>query len=543
MTKISSMTLEQAFNNAVALMNSGQYEQAKDICLQIRKVRPKVPDVHHLLGGIAFKLGDREGAADHFSQVVRLNPDHIEARTNLVKMLRDLNRWKEAEAHLTILARGNADDAAILKDLAKAQVQIKKYDEALSTLQRALSSHDAPHIIQCEIADVHAKKGELDKAAEVYLSVLKERPHFVPALQNLSVIRDIQNRMDDALRLQQTAAEAEPENADARTHFALSLLARENFDRGWSEYNWRLHRTQTSTLHGRFDAPYWNGEPLEDQCILVWTEQGPGDEILISSMLPDVLVRCKKCIVVCTERLAPIFERSFENVEVFTREAVLKGNGPTEAPDFQASLSHLGAQLRTAPDSFPHHHGYLRADDGLIAELREMYRADQNQPLIGISWHSANLAPDAAERKSTLLQDWKDILLTPNVKFVSLQYGDHDREITNAKKHFDVKIVRDKSVDPLVSMDRFAAQVAAMDLVISVSNTTVHVAGALDKPVWTMVPASLGRIWYWFLERDTSLWYPSMRLYRQDHGTSWDRTIGAIAHELKLWKDKAVKAQ
>lgn len=524
------MTVGEAFREALSLLNAGHYVEARKICGDIKKIRPQSPDVYNILGAIAFKLKKPEEAIAHYGRVIELKPDHHEARLNLGKVLFSLQRWAGAARHYEVLANALDRDASVLMSYARIQLHLQRYDDAIATYNKALSVHPSKIVVQTLIAEVYMKAGRIKEAEEAYAAILAQSPGYAPALTNLALVRDIQGQMDDALKLQEEVINADPENADAHYHHALSLLTREQFTEGWAEYSWRFRQPMDETLHGRFAIPFWEGELLQDRQLLIWTEQGPGDEILISSMIPEVLARGARVILVCSQRLAPLFGRSFPDAEIVHRERALADQDMSISADYQASLSHLGQQLRQHHDSFPAEANYLRASPELTQKLRARYQGETDKLLIGISWRSANIF--AGSEKSTSLAAWTDILHVPNVRFVSLQYGEQREEVAEIKATTGIDIVTDATIDPLKNMDRFAAQVAAMDLVISVSNTTVHVAGAMGRPVWTLVPSSLGRIWYWFLERTRSPWYPSMRLFRQVRGAGWNGTLDEVAREL-----------
>jgi hypothetical protein len=149
---------------------------------------------------------------------------------------------------------------------------------------------------------------------------------------------------------------------------------------------------------------------------------------------------------------------------------------------------------------------------------------------VGIAWHSAKAG--AEHQKSVALEDWRPILSTPGATFVSLQYGEHAKAAKAVRESLGCDIILDRSIDGLKDIDNFAAQVAAMDHVVSVSNTTVHVSGGLGIPTSAMIPASYGRIWYWFLDRTNSPWYPAMQLFCQRRGEGWSPTIAAVADDL-----------
>jgi len=286
-------------------------------------------------------------------------------------------------------------------------------------------------------------------------------------------------------------------------------------------------------LHNHFPTPYWNGEPLDGRTLLVWTEQGLGDEILLASMIPDVLERGAQCTLVCTNRLAPLFQHSFPSAKILTREDMKTDIAPARGAHYQASLSQLGFRLRPSFESFPQRKSYLKADEAEASALRTRYLQGSPDRLVGIAWKSGN--PQAGAEKSTPLTAWADILRVPGYRFVSLQYGDRTNALRELQEQTGLSITVDEDIRSDRDMRQFAAQVAAMDLVISVSNTTVHFAGALGVPVWTLLPSSVGRIWYWFLDRSDSPWYPSMRLFRQERGKDWSAVLESVARELRQW--------
>jgi tetratricopeptide (TPR) repeat protein len=527
----AAVTVADALAQALSLYNAGRYDEARTIGLKIKRLAPSYPEIHNLLGAIEHGAGNSTAAVACFRKVLQLKPDHNEARTNLANVHGSLGQWKEAAMHFAHLAATAPPDLALLMNLANAEAKAGEHDRAIATYRRAMTDHPEPHIVQTDVALLLVNIGRHAQAEQEFKNILARKPGFFPALINLAVLCDLQGRMDDALRFLEEAVGANPENPEPHFHYALALLARERLAEGWAHYDWRLRRPQSQGL--QFACPYWAGEPIHSRRMLLWTEQGPGDELLLASMLPDLIARGAVCTLICSQRLAPVFRRSFPEITLVLREDVLNGTAGTVVADYQASLSQLGLYLRPTPAAFPATGAYIKPDAALTAEFRHRYQGSTADRLVGIAWRSAN--PVAEAEKSTALAAWSDILRTPGARFVSLQYGSHAKEIDAAKKATGAKIIVDSTVDALTDMDRFAAQVAAMDLVISVSNTTVHVAGSMGMPVWTLVPASKGRIWYWFLERTDSPWYPTMRLFRQSRGTDWTPVLQDVARTFKQW--------
>jgi tetratricopeptide (TPR) repeat protein/ADP-heptose:LPS heptosyltransferase len=526
-------TIGDSYRMALELINAGRLEEALLVCRRILAARPQQPDVHKLLAAIAYQKRDGATAIKHFQRALKLGPNDADTQLNLARTYRDFGMWPEAAKAFEIAVKRSPTDSSNLYDLGKAYSNLDRHAEAIPYFQKALPGTDAPDIVQTALATAFLKCGQLEEAEAHYRSVLARTAGFIPALVNLAILRDIQGRMDDVLPILDTAISHAPDSVDVHYHRALALITRERLKEGWNEYIWRYKQPGATTLHDLFKAPYWSGEPLQDRHILIWTEQGLGDEILLTSMIPDVIARGARCTLVCTERLAPVFQNAFPAIKVLTRENMKKDAAPAMGADFQASLSQLGLHLRPTISSFPQGRRYLTTNPAEVSEFRTRYQQGSSDRLVGIAWHSANR--DAGSEKSTSLTAWQEILRTPGYRFVSLQYGDHAAAYRELKNATGLSMIVDRTVDAKRDLARFATQVAAMDLVISVSNTTVHFAGALNIPVWTLVPSSVGRIWYWFLNRTDSPWYPSMRLFRQGHGASWEPTLHSIAQELKRW--------
>ena len=195
-------------------------------------------------------------------------------------------------------------------------------------------------------------------------------------------------------------------------------------------------------------------------------------------------------------------------------------------------MGSLGQWLRTDLDSFKQGQSYyLTACPDKTAELRNKYQQlASGRKLVGISWKSTDISQRRAKSKSTSLEYWASVLSQPNCYFINLQYGDIETEVAKFESDTNLKVYQDKEIDPLVNLDGFAAQISALDLVISTSNTTVHMAGALGKRVWTLLPHIPD--WRWTLDREDALWYPAMRLFRQSSIGDWQDVFKRVSHAL-----------
>jgi len=248
-----------------------------------------------------------------------------------------------------------------------------------------------------------------------------------------------------------------------------------------------------------------------------------------ATLLRDFDTVRTKLIVDCGKRLVPLFKRSFTGMTFVgkgTRDAD-RLNGPDV--DYHIPIASLGRYLRQRESDFADRTPYLNADPSRVAKLREKYKTwAGGKPVIGISWHSGNLG--LSSLKSIPIDALAPILCHRDYAFVSLQYGDVADQLAGFRERQGVEVLHDKSIDPMKDMDGFAAQVAAMDQVISISNTTVHMAGALGIP--TRVMLSNVSMWCWQRDREDTLWYDTVRLFRQEKPGDWSPVIEALARTL-----------
>ena len=300
---------------------------------------------------------------------------------------------------------------------------------------------------------------------------------------------------------------------------------RSRIQEGWQEYEWRWN-SEIGVLKRDFPQALWQGEDLADKTILVWREQGVGDVILCAGMVPALIAAGVRVILECDPRLVNLFERSFPDV---TSIALTDPPAPqllADNIDYQIAIGSLGRWLRKTTDQQLVPTSYLTADAVKRDELRESYRAGDERLLVGVSWNSVS-----DNLKSLPLLDLSPLAGVPGVKLIDLQYGDTLVERAAFAADVGTEILHDTRIDQLADLDAFAAQVAAMDLVVTVSNTTAHFAGALGIPTWVLL--STVPLPCWLLDRENSPWYPSVKLFRQSQFGQWADVIERVTSELE----------
>jgi hypothetical protein len=301
--------------------------------------------------------------------------------------------------------------------------------------------------------------------------------------------------------------------AEAATSEASVLLLQGDFAAGWqgSERRWETKDHDTPQRH--YPWPRWKGEHLASGQLLLWGEQGIGDEIMFAGLIPDAIRSGNRCVLDCDARRKPLFSRSFPGVDVVTGVAHLPSGSLPGL--FRTSSAAFAAT--TSP--------YLVADP--LAQARFRARYDDGRKLVGLAWHTKN--KNTGRMRSIDLSLLASLLNRPGIQWVSLQYGDYDsleEQVTAA----NVPILIDDEVDQLANIDDFAAQIAAMDLVITIDNSTAHLAGALGVPTWVLLPFVPD--WRWLQTRDDSPWYPTIRLFRQTKLEDWRSVVQRVESAL-----------
>lgn len=478
-------------NRAMDLHRQGRLAEAEAGYRDVLRRDPNNVDALHLLGVIVGHAGDPHQGVALIERALKAAPSP-EAHFNLANLFVELLRHEDAEVHFRAAYTLRPNNADAANGIGGCRLRLGDFAQAETWIAKAI---------------------EID-------------PRCVSALVNMGTLMDATSRFGETVAYYDRALAVRPDYDEALRNKALALLARGRFAEGWPAYACRFKTTRT--FHGHFAVPYWRGECLFGRKILVWTEQGLGDEILTANMIPDLLRMGAHVVLVCSPRLRDLFTRSFPGIDIIPTGGKPEHPGVMADVAFQASVSHLGEVLRPTFEAFSRREAYLRPDVALARTLREKYKAGADTSLVGISWRSGR---EGGEDKSIPLVQWSPLLRTRGVTFVNLQYGDTRSDVAAAEREFGVKIVTDPGIDPLGDLAPVAAQIAALDLTISVSNTAAHIAGAVGAPTWTLVPANSSRLWYWFLERSDSPWYPNLRLFRQ-RGRGWEQTLTDVAADL-----------
>lgn len=483
--------------------------------------RPGMAEQHANLGLALHALGRLAEAEAEYRRALALREAYAEAHNSLGSALQEQDRLAEAAVHyrraLDIDA-GYAEAWANLGTLLRAR---DDYAEAETALRHALRLDPGHATALTNLGVVLKETGRTAEAEAAHLDALRLAPGDAETMVNLALLREAQGRSEEAEALYRNALIQAPGFALARWNLALRLLGRGRLAEGWEEYEARFASRRVSA--GRsLSLPAWDGHP--GNRLLVWREQGLGDELMFGTVLPDLAarVRPETLVVEVDPRLTGLVGRALPGVAVRAQSA-----DPTDA-DAHLPMGSLPRLLRPTLADFPARPSWLAPDPLRLAQWRERLAALGPGLRVGICWGSQNML---GERKAsyTTLADWAPLLTLPGLIPVTLQYDGREAEIAATEERLGVRIHRWPGTDLKNDLESVAALIASLDLVVTVASSVGEMAGALGVPVWRFGPAGD----WTALGSGVRPWFPSMRLWSATPGERLADVLARMAGNLR----------
>lgn len=481
-----------ALQRARAALGEQDMAAAEAALASALQADPTEPEAYVLRAGMAKSLRLFHAAADDYRRALLLRPHSVDVRINLSAVLHQLAQFEDALEVLNDAVAIAPHSALVQMNRGLMLRELVRLAEAEQALRRACDLDVCNVEARCRLASVLHDQGRREEADEILRQVLA----------------------------------SDRENAEAHWQLAIQALGAGDFAAGWRHYEYRLRRHDAYVR--RRELPWWDGARPPAGPLLVLAEQGLGDEIMFASCFGDLLSQVKDCIVECDSRLDSLFARSFPHARILAERDPTSTLQPRsqEAVAQIAAGSLPGLYRRRARD-FPRHRGYLQASAQSVVRWREHLDTLGPGLRVGLSWVGGSWKTRRAMR-SVRLADLQPVFDVTGVHFVSLQYTDCQAELealASAKG-----VVLHHWPEAIADYDQTAGLVAALDLVISVTTSIVHLAGALGKPVWVLVPTASE--WRYLRAGETMPWYPSARLFRQTILGAWAPVIRQIAESL-----------
>ncbi|MBT5241781.1 MAG: tetratricopeptide repeat protein [Rhodospirillaceae bacterium] len=483
------------------------------------------------LGECLEKMSSMKSAMHAYGQARRVDPNSYLAAHGLGRMLIALGHFKTAVNVLKDSVAHSPGSEAAWCDLGTALTNLKQYSDAEHSFQKAISLNPKYALSYLNLGTNFRERGAPEDAIGNYRKSLSLDPDSVHAATSLAATLSDVGDMDTAIEVVDQYLEHHPNDIEAHQNKALFLLRGGKLGAGFEEYEWRLRPSRFGIPIRPFQYPTWRGDKLKNRSLLIWLEQGIGDEILSLSIWNSFLHSDEghRCIIESDLRLTDLIKRSFPFVTVVDRQT---------PPDYKTEKANLtcpawsGARFLGVPPIYTSDkRHYLVADSAASSALRKKYeRLAQGKAIVGLSWSS-----DARKGhlKTPPISSWDILMQDEDCFFVSLQHAPSEDDVTHLSEMSGGRFHIDTPAEAPVSFDDHASEISALDAIITISNSTAHLAGALGTPVATVVPSGYGGFWYWFRGRSDSPWYPSMRICRQPGPGVWPPAISSAHVWLK----------
>lgn len=518
----SAPGLQDLLSHAMAQLRAGRLDAAAHAYEGALRLCPDHPGALHMRGVVELQRGHFDGALAWIDRALETMPDWFEALNHRGIACHQLGRLDDALTAFDRAIRARPDAAQVHHNRAHALAESGSPEAALPGFDTALRLK--PDYLEAHFCRANALQalGRPEEALDAYDQVLRLQPNHVAALNNQGIAWQNIGDDDRALASFERALIAQPGYASACYNLGLQCLRRGRFVEGWAGYAHRWNSEGFRSARLTTTRPPWDPDK-PCRRVLIWAEQGIGDQILFSQCLSLALERIDSFMVAVDERLLPLFRRAWPMID-------FRAFGtPIHESDFDTHLpmaDWVARCIRSQDDVMRLPYPYLKADAARSQSLREHLGPD-GRKIIGISWRSNH--PRHGRAKSMPLQDLAPLLRQPDARFVNLQYGDVQEEISAASEALGVTVTQVANVDLFHDLEGLAALIEVCDRVVTTSNSTAHFAGATGKPTALLLPIGSGRLWYWHDQDGPSLWYPSIHRMGQKRRGEWQSLATQVA--------------
>jgi tetratricopeptide (TPR) repeat protein len=515
---------EAASQAGLMLIELERYDEALAKFDLLQTIQPGEAGVFNNRGICLNRLARWEDAAQSYYRALEIAPQNHQTHNNLGTLLVDLRRFDGAYKHFKTAIEIKPDFFPAINNLGNTLVDLGRFEEAVSVFDRALLLSPDQVELVCNKANALKALGSFDEALACYDRAIALKPDYVKAHSSRGTCLEDMMRTSEALFSYKNALALQPDYAEAHWNFAINRLRVGDLKTGWVESEWRWKCPALQLQQRDFSQPLWLGaEPIEGKTLLLHSDQGLGDAIQFLRYVPLAAARGARVVLEVDQTLHELCS-GLQGVS----RIIPKGEA-LPAFDLHCPLGSLPLAFDTTLDTIPHVTPYLSAGDRVEAWKERFGSIDS--PRVGLVW-SGNPNHSNDRNRSVFLEALLPLLDT-RAQFFSLQRdvrpGDH-AVLRECKEIVDLG-------NELGSFAETAAVIQNLDLLISVDTSVAHLAGALGRPVWILLPYVPD--WRWQLMRTDSPWYPTARLFRQSETRDWQSVVHQAVAALQVFGQHA----
>lgn len=527
---ISPLSAQAKSGLGLTLYESGQYEEAYQLLQQAIRIDPGNVDILTHMGVINITLGNFDAAGQRLLAALQIDPKFHPALLNMGILAKKTGNAVVALDYFRKAVEVNTEYGQGWTYFGLALRDMERIEEAIIPLGRAVELYPHRAKFRVNLAVALLDLGRYTEARQHLDAAIGYEPAHANAHATLALLHQRLENPTAAVASFRDALRIEPGNEQALGGLGELELWLGNFTNGWEHYEYRKFFLDTARRY--FDYPQWHGESLKGKTILIYAEQGMGDMIMFASCLPDVITQARQVVIECYPRLESLFRRSFPGARIVAGNCMEETHwqANTQSVDYQCLIGDLPRYFRLNWSAFPSAcKPYLLADKERAAYWgKHTGEIAGNKLRVGICWRGG-LDRTNKRQRSTSLNDWRFVLKNTHVQCFALQYLPQEGEMESLQ---ELRVPY--WPEAIYDLDEMAALVSALDLVITVCSTVVHMTGALGKPVWVLAqkPAS----WRYLQEGDRLPWYPSARVIRQPVSGDWESVFNHVAEDLPAFK-------
>ncbi len=535
MSNLSNLSLDKGhsteYGRAHELFMKKDFAGARDILTDLLAKNPGSLQILNSLGVINYNLGEFETAAGYYKKILSINENNAEAEYSLGVCHQGLDNNDQALIHYKRAVELNPEYVDAFNNMGLLYAALKNYDEAERYYRLALKYNPEYFNAIINLGSIRLYADDFKGASELFNTALaiasgeKDNAAGISvAYSNIGFMHLRRKNIDEAIKYFDISIELNPGSVLAHYNKAEALLVSGRYEEGWKEYEWRTGRKDFGKR--KFKEPFKPEYDLNGKRVLVYAEQGLGDALQFVRYLP--MLKAKGCFVIfeCGKEMHALL-KGFKGAD-----QIIERN-PVESPDieydYEVPLLSLPQYFNTTVENVPAVVPYLKADGGLKKLWADVI-SDEEKVKIGIVWAGSPIHTNDKHR-SVRLQQFMNLLSTEGTHFYSLQKG---FPVIQANDYRLLLTVLDEQIK---SFSDTAAIIENLDLVITVDTSVAHLAGALGKEAWVLIPYMPD--WRWLLEGERSIWYPTIKLYRQPAVGDWH----SVFHRLKKDLTAYVKAK
>jgi tetratricopeptide (TPR) repeat protein len=515
----------EAYSGRGSVLNElNRYEDSLRSCDKAIELNYKYFEAYYNRGNVLYKLKRFEESLASYDKAIVLKPNDAETHYNRGIVLNELERFEESLASYDKAIEFQPEFAEAYSNRGAVLNELKQFDSALIDFYKAIDLNANASEAYLNRGNTFREMMRFEEALDSYAKAILLNPNYFQSYCNRGIILSEFKLFEQALTSYEIAIALNPDYAEAYYNKSLCLLLTGNLIMGWELYEWRWRIKNQLSKKLETKIPTWDGKVTNRQTrILFWAEQGVGDEIFYLGMFGNFANIDARITFAADIRLHALFKRSMPEVE-FIDSKEIANLLDENIFELQAPIGDMG--LLCSVDKLIKHRSpkqFLNTNNSRCSDFKNNNPFLSGKFICGLSWKSANQTIGVS--KSLDLIELSPLLLIEGVEFVSLQYGSTKDEINFVEKKIGKKIHTIEELDIYNDIDGLVSLISECDFVVTTSNITAHLTGAIAKKGIVLLPFSKGKIWYWHSGVGQSIWYPSLDLVSQAQVNDWTDPI------------------